>query len=258
MLDKNMSYIIGLFQTDASLSKESGNKGRLTLELSARDADILPKIASFITTKTYISSRIRNTNFKKEYVSVSLKIYDFGYREYLNKFIPYGRKSNLIKPPEEAFSEIDYVRGLIDGDGSLGFTSKNIPFVSLTTNSDFIKDYYINFIKRNFGYDIEVAKNFRDGIYNILLMREKAVELVYLLYYQNCLSIDRKSRYADLIKKYIRPLKMRKKPDFKFWKKDEDVFILKNSIQEAVQILGRSISSVSTRLWRLKKFNQHP
>lgn len=37
----------------------------------------------------------------------------------------YGKKSDIITIPIISFSEIDYWRGMIDGDGSLGFTKED-------------------------------------------------------------------------------------------------------------------------------------
>ncbi|MGW3505667.1 hypothetical protein ACWDMY_34110 [Streptomyces globisporus] len=49
--------------------------------------------------------------------------------------LPYGRKSRKITPPRVEFSRRDYLRGVIDADGSVGHTGQGLPFVSLTTAS---------------------------------------------------------------------------------------------------------------------------
>jgi hypothetical protein len=53
---------------------------------------------------------------------IDLKIpehsYLFGFAQAIG--IPYGKKSETVNPPSNPFSEKDYIRGLIDGDGSIG------------------------------------------------------------------------------------------------------------------------------------------
>ncbi len=62
-MDKNMSYIYGLFQTDGHLYEQSRNRGKLTLEINSRDVDILESLDKIIPCNSYISSRKRVTNF---------------------------------------------------------------------------------------------------------------------------------------------------------------------------------------------------
>jgi hypothetical protein len=40
---------------------------------------------------------------------------------------PVGRKSQIVRPPALPFSEVDYLRGIIDADGSVGFTASGLP-----------------------------------------------------------------------------------------------------------------------------------
>jgi len=70
------------------------------------------------------------------------------------------------------------------------------------------------------------------------------------------LSINRKYINAQEIKKWIRPSTMRKIESRKKWNKEQDKFILSNSIEESMKILNRTKESIEMRLWRLK--NQKP
>ena len=49
---------------------------------------------------------------------------------------------------------------------------------------------------------------------------------------------------------------MRKIESRKKWNKEQDKFILSNSIEESMKILNRTKESIEMRLWRLK--NQKP
>ena len=42
-INKEISYLIGLFQTDGSMSEYTGNKGNFSIELSSKDEDIIYK-----------------------------------------------------------------------------------------------------------------------------------------------------------------------------------------------------------------------
>ena len=59
-LNKNTSYMIGLFQTDGSLSRCSRNRGKLQLEISSKDEDIIYKLEKLIPYHCCIKKRKRN------------------------------------------------------------------------------------------------------------------------------------------------------------------------------------------------------
>ena len=63
MLDKNDSYIYGLLITDGSMYLTTRNRGKVTLEISKKDEDIVMKLNKLIP-KSKIHERVRNTNFK--------------------------------------------------------------------------------------------------------------------------------------------------------------------------------------------------
>lgn len=88
-MDKNMSYMFGLFQTDGHLSEQTQNRERVT---------------NFGPSKT-----------------AKLSVYDREFREQLKSYgFPVGKKSDEIKPPEVDYIEADYVRGLINKVAILG------------------------------------------------------------------------------------------------------------------------------------------
>ena len=64
-----------------------------------------------------------------------MRIYNWDFRKWIKKYVPVGKKSYIICPPKEEFSEVDYWRGIIDGDGSLGIAKSlgNAPFLSVIT-----------------------------------------------------------------------------------------------------------------------------
>ncbi|HVE58259.1 MAG TPA: hypothetical protein VNB22_15605 [Pyrinomonadaceae bacterium] len=166
--------------------------------------------------------------------------------------IPCGRKSHIISTPVCEYSKIDYFRGLIDGDGSLGLTSKSFPFLSFITASPKFAFEYLNFLKSITGKEKTSIQNKRDNVFNIAVYKEDAQKVVQILYYDKCLALPRKLKKAKEVLNWQRPATMKKIENRRHWTTIEDNFILSNSINDAINHLGRSQSSIEMRLWRLR------
>lgn len=222
IIDNNFSYMIGLFQTDGSMSQHSRDRGIFSLSISSKDEDIIYKIKKLIPYNSSVKKRNKKTYFQRnskcyEYNNeiISFSVHNKYFRDFLLKCnIPYGKKSNIIEPPThlQNFSKIDYIRGLFDGDGSLGYTGLNFPYVSFVTESETIKNYIIDFISEITNKSKkEVNRNKRDNIYNILISKEDAIKFCELVYYKDCLSLNRKYNISQDIIKWIRPENMKKR-----------------------------------------------
>lgn len=251
-------YLIGLLQTDGHLRKLSRNRGSLSIELKYEDKEILEKIGENIDFNYKITERTRNTNFKNNYRSIILTIYDKGFRDWAqNCGIPYGKKDDIVKPfvcTEDEYV-FDYIRGLIDGDGSLGVTSKKRPFINLTTNSEWIKDFWIDFIQQYSSRRIQKAnKTKRDNSYQITVFDEDAQTLVSRIYYDGCIGIKRKKDKSNEVKSWVRSSEV-KKINFKrhAWNDKDDKIIKNNDLKTCLDLMPyRTASSIKTRKWKLK------
>src|SRR5271157_2371873 len=96
-----LAYVIGFLQSDGHLSNVVG-KGKLTIELSSKDKEILPKIGKILTNSFSVRSRVRNTNFKDNYESTILTISNMDIRKLVFDLgVPEGRKSDLVEAPKE-------------------------------------------------------------------------------------------------------------------------------------------------------------
>lgn len=259
ILNKDTSYMIGLFQTDGSMSSASRNRGKFQLEISNKDEDIIYKLEKLIPYHVGIRKRIRNAVVNNRtynnHESINMTISNKNFRRFFNECgIPYGLKSKIIKPPLHLsnLSISDYTRGLFDGDGSLGMTTKNIPYASFTTDSDDMANFLMNYISEVTGKPLKGTKrNNRDNIYNIMITKEDAVNFCNEIYYDRCLSLNRKYNKSLEVKSWKRPSGMITSPK-KFWTSDQDEFILTHELEESVEYLDRSEESVKMRLWRLK------
>lgn len=251
------AYLFGFIQTDGHLYKNTRNRGRLSIEVNKKDEDILWAFKSLIPFNSSITERVRETNFSNNYTSVIWRVYDKRFRDYLESWgLVSGCKSELIKPPSCSFSKLDYFRGLIDGDGSLGLTSKGFPFLSLVTSSSHIVVEYLELINQITGKVKTSNRNKRDSIYNIVVYKEDAQILARNLYYDGCLCLTRKLIKANQVLSWSRPTDMKWVKNRKLWTPEEDQFITNHSVECSMKVLDRSRNSIELRLWRLNKVSK--
>ena len=203
-MDENESYIFGLLITDGNLSLNTRNRGKVTLEINKRDEDIIEKLFNLIP-NSKIHERVRNTNFKNNYESKIFSNFQKNFRDKLiEEGFPTKDKTNQAAPPNKLYEKYSFWRGVIDGDGSLGLTKENKPFVSLVTKSEKLKDAYVNFLKDELNVIRNPNRNKRDNVYNITIFGDKAIELSEKLYLLNPneIHISRKFNKALEIQKY--------------------------------------------------------
>jgi intein/homing endonuclease len=133
----DLSYFLGFIFADGTLySQPNSNKGSMKIELSRLDRSLLERLQELIPCYSSIGDRDRETNFGPSQNSV-LRTYDYEFRTILKAAgLPVGRKSDSVELPIVPFSKLDFFRGFIDGDGSVGITAKGLPFVSLVTKSE--------------------------------------------------------------------------------------------------------------------------
>ncbi|MFJ9179120.1 LAGLIDADG family homing endonuclease [Streptomyces sp. NPDC102360] len=248
------AYMFGFLQADGHLGQGPGQKGRLTLEVSVRDIDLLYRFKQLTPYDSSVTERIRSTNFAESYHSATWRLCSSEARATLNGLgMPYGPKSKKIAPPNGVFSHRDYLRGLVDADGSVGEAEGGVPFISLTTSSTAISLYLCSYAGRLTGVTREPKRNTRDQVYNVTYYKEAAQSLCANLYYPGCLSLGRKQVKAETAASWVRPASMRKWPARRSWTPQEDEILLRTSDPAATaQELDRTEKSCYIRLWRLR------
>ncbi|MFC5187410.1 LAGLIDADG family homing endonuclease [Actinomadura harenae] len=249
-----MAYLLGFLQTDGTYMRNGPGKGRISIELAARDINILNAFQRLVPYPTSITMRSRTTNFSKGVYTSA--VWSLGVAEARHALealgLPPGRKSAIIKPPNRPFSEPDYVRALIDADGSVGFTGKGLPFVSFTTASPQLIAYVCAKVFEVTGVRRTVRPNQRDSIYNLLLTCESAVRFAHWIYYEGCLALERKHLKAVEVIGWVRPPGMKRQTPRRSWTPREDRVALTLPIAEAARRLRRTESSVAVRRHRLR------
>lgn len=248
------AYMFGFIQADGHLQQNTRNRGKLQIELQESDRDVLEKFKEIIPFNTFLSTRTRDTNFKDNYTSAILVIHNQQFREGLIRIgLTYGKKSDIISAPKVDVSVVDYWRGMIDGDGSLGLTEKEFPFLSLNCSSEQMANDYIQFLFSITGKLKTTSRNKRDNTYNICVNKEDAQEVVKKLYYDNSIALNRKKVLAKIVLDWKRPSTMRRRDyQVKSWDKMEDKYILSHSVDASVKKLKRTEKSIKIRIWRLR------
>lgn len=206
MTDRNLSYIYGLFITDGWIEKRNGMPISISLEVSIRDKDIVEKLHNLIPYSS-VNYRERNTNFKKDYKSV---VFTYSRQDLCLQLIEMGfpseNKTNLARPPILSYDENCFWRGVIDGDGSLGIkNSSKMPFLSLTTKSENLKNSFCDFLYRINNKNYNPSRNKRDNIYNIGCNGMSAKKVIDKLFYsikEGDIYLDRKYQKMKEVVEY--------------------------------------------------------
>ena len=248
-----VSYMVGMFQTDGSHGGSIEGKGNLTLEVAVRDAELLPLMAGFLPCHAQIRRRTRVTNFsaERQYETAILTVCAQPVRRFFQESgVLVGKKSADVAPPVGDFLAADYVRGLIDGDGSVGITATGRPFISFVTASEPLARYLASVIHDVCGVDRNPGRNARDGVFNLMVASQPACDLAAWLYYDGCLALSRKKVAAALLAEWTPP-STRYGARMKRWNPADDAVVRSMSLEAAALQLGRTEASISMRRWRL-------
>ncbi|MCW7991516.1 hypothetical protein XF35_41570, partial [Streptomyces platensis subsp. clarensis] len=229
-------------------------KGALTVEINARDIHILHEFQRLTPHYSSITERVRSTNFAERHHSATWSLCALEARTTVNALgIPYGKKSQTIRPPRVEFSRPDYIRGLIDADGSLGWTAQGFPFLSFTSASTAAAAYFCHYAKKVTGVERIARRNTRDQVYVITYFKEQAQQLAKHLYSPGCLALEHKKANAAAIQAWVRPAHMRIAPPRRRWTEKDDRELLRlDDPAAAATALDRTEQSCAMRLWRLR------
>lgn len=192
-LNQEMSYLIGFAHADGGLYESSRNRGKFSIELSKKDEEILYKFKSLIESlgyRAYLSSRKRDTNFKAGYLSSVLCVHNLSFRRML-KMYGVGLSKDVLSIPREV-NVRHCLRGYIDGNGSLGYDKRGIPFISVTIISESLAQSYKSYVYEITGNRHDCGRNARDGVYNIVLYKEEALLFAKHLYEASIIFLARK------------------------------------------------------------------
>lgn len=247
------AYLLGFLLGDGSLYSGRGRKGRLSIEVAERDAELLDLLAPLLP-GALRSTRTRSTNFSAVSRTAVLSWCRYDVRQAVSEAgMPSGRKDTLIQPPAVPFSERDFARGLFDADGSIGMTGKHVPYMSLVTKSSRMGLWWCGVLLSVTGARRACRPNTRDSVVNVMVQTDAAATLARWLYREGDLALPRKQRAAAEVAAWRRPEAMRAASRPRRWTEEEDRMILgASSVQPVADLLERTASSVVMRRWRLR------
>lgn len=203
------AYWLGFIYTDGYITEKTNRFG---MELNIKDMYHMQNFLNCLESNVKIRTRIRKNKFEsqeQEFIeSCSFLINNKKLHDSLYNLGVLPNKSKIVQfPKEEILKEeyqLDFIRGLIDGDGSIGLynTSNGFkkPHVSLISASE----KFINQIKKTlnkYNIDINITKN--RSLFRLMSEKQETVFRLLDLIYKNSNENTRlKRKYQQYVKIY--------------------------------------------------------
>jgi hypothetical protein len=190
----NMAYILGYILSDGCIGEGTykGYSDALKFGVQKKDTDILEKIKKELSSDHKISlcevaSHLTITN---QTIVDDLKKLGIKYRKSLRENVP--------NVPEKYIR--DFIRGVIDGDGSIHFDKRNYPTLSVCGGKNTITFIQSHFLSKFNIYSkiTKIKKNERcQFLFYIAYRANSAKTLIKYLYDNAELYLDRKYKLAQ-------------------------------------------------------------
>ena len=198
------AYFLGLLFTDGNVFIGKKEINQIALELTVRDVEILEKLKTELNTNNKITYR-KNPNRSE---TVSLKFFSKKMVEDLSKYgiIPQKTKKTKHLPLDLIPDEFkrDFVRGLIDGDGSVFYHGENKKYLGVTFCSysrnicEELKNIWDSFIGVETNHKVFTEKN--KNISRVTYTKQDvAKQLVTVLYKDSNYYLTRKYNLAKIV-----------------------------------------------------------
>ena len=201
--NEKMAYIIGFLAADGNISKQ-GN--RIQSQLSIKDKSHLEKIQKEIggcEVYEYESNGHKCCGWYCISAQIKKDLAEYG-------IIP--NKTGKLNIPKKLKKEYwkDFIRGYFDGDGSIYKDSNGIRLSITSANKEILED--INFFLMENG--IKPSNIYNDhNNKDIRFRSQAAIDIYNLIYYKDCLCLDRKKeKYLLLMKEKYGSKRLRNFP----------------------------------------------
>jgi|SRR3990167_5111348 len=194
-----MAYVIGLLATDGCLSSDMRH-----IDFTSKDLDLVKIFKNYLDLNNKIAKKTRSTEKEKKYFHIQFG--DKNFYEFLLSIGLTPRKSKTIGPlkvPTDYFP--DFLRGCIDGDGSIGtFLHPESRHLQLKIRIFSASKKFLSWIKNETDL-FNVIGGFIQrgaGVYILAYAKSDSIILLNRIYYKNFpQSLDRKYLIA---KPYLR------------------------------------------------------
>jgi len=169
-INEGSAYWAGFLAADGCLSRNR----TVSLALAPVDTGHIKKYASFLKSDHKIRETPKSTwiAFNSEKITQDLK-----------KFGLTARKSLTYDPPESIRNNVDFWRGMIDGDGCIWFNKRGYPHIELC-GSEASMEAFREFASKINNSKARVLKS--KSIFKISFANRNAEKVISTLYYQGC------------------------------------------------------------------------
>lgn len=200
-LDEETAYWAGFLAADGCV------RGRLVeLQLKSSDITHLEKLKKFVSGNQKITIRTNNSPvYKKPTVGAAYRFSSERITKRLAEFGITERKSLTFKATELVAKNKHFIRGVIDGDGSLYITKSYMkrgkeqaehPMLYLVGSRDFCGQF-ASYVSSILEKEIKVYK--KNSVYVVSLGCTPAYRMIKHLYEDASVYLDRKKELADKI-----------------------------------------------------------
>lgn len=207
----NMAYILGFIFADGNITKitDNGYSDKLGFGLHRKDIDVLKKIKKELSAeqKLSLSGNYVYLSIFSQIIVDDLKKLGISYRKSFTKTL-----QKIPNIPKKYIK--DFIRGVVDGDGSIHFDRKGYPTLSICGRREtmmFIKNHFLS----NFNIYSKLTqpkyKNKLSNVFYITYRCSSAKTLVRYLYKNANIYLERKFTLARKSLNIIIRKKSRKK-----------------------------------------------
>lgn len=131
------AYWLGVMYTDGYISKANKYTNYFGISVMKKDKDWLKQFQSFLKTNAHIKEYVQSSGYAVGTDYVRLIIGNNKIVADLERYGVVEHKTKLISAIPSIPYKIDFIRGVIDGDGSL---RKTYPQIRIAGNYDFLKE----------------------------------------------------------------------------------------------------------------------
>lgn len=190
------AYAIGLITTDGNLSKDGRH-----INLTSKDLEMIVNFKKCLGLENKIGRKARGGSMEKKYFVVQ-----FGDTNFYNFLLSIGlkpAKSHTLKElliPDEFFK--DFLRGCIDGDGSIGaFRHPESKYLQLRTRLYSGSKSFLVWIKYKISTNVSIDTGWIEGkgktrVYKLVFAKNDSVKLLRFIYNQSSCYLTRKYEIA--------------------------------------------------------------
>ncbi len=192
------SYFCGLLYTDGSVTKN-----RVSISLQKQDSVIVWRLRSFLKATHPIRTIAANNSYKNSQPSVLLGVSSAQLAQSLQQYGIVPNKSTRQIPPMSMLSNPHWWRGVVDGDGSVGFRKSGRPYVYIT-GSKATCEQFIWFGREYADFDVSIQPN--NSIWQVTINGYPCQPIIRAMYHGTSLAIPRKLNNAvEIINMDIKP-----------------------------------------------------